>query len=575
MLIHLRRFHNLGRYREIVTVLARHGFGSALEMMQVGRRVPLPGSLLKQAPASHHTPPEHLRLALEELGPTFIKLGQVLSTRPDLLPPAYIAEMSKLRDSVPPSSWEEAREVLLEELGEEPEKVFTSIEPHPLGSASLAQVYAATLEVPDGNPAGREGSGDGSQGKAQTRLEQVVIKVQRPNIQATIAADLEILEDLAALAQHSPIGEVYNPVDVVNEFAYTLRNELDYVREGRNADRFRKNFEGEKYLYIPRVYWEHTTRRVLVMERIYGVKIDDLAGLEASGCDRKQVALHATRFVIKEMLEDGFFHADPHPGNFVVIPCNVIGAMDFGMVGHLSEANRLDLMRLYVAAVNMDIESLVEQLLRMGAVGGKVDRRALVRDVTRFLSHYQGTSLKEFRAREIVDEIVAIAFRHHLRMPGDLWLVAKTMSMLEGMALVLDPDFDIYAVSKPYAERLVKQMWLPSAWLPPILQGLDSWRYILGELPRVGSSMLRGLERGELPFVVKIDPMRETMDRLDRLITRLSFSILIAAFVIGIAFVMPVATGNSLLLALAILGFVAVIMLGVWLIYSVIRSGRS
>ncbi|MCL5997979.1 MAG: AarF/UbiB family protein [Chloroflexi bacterium] len=558
--MNLRRFHNLGRYHEIVTILARHGFGSILEKLQVNRRLSLPIALLKQKPSEHHTPAEHLRLACEELGPTFIKLGQVLSTRPDLLPPDYITELSKLRDNVPPNPWQDVRAILTEEWGKPPEQIFASIDPQPLGAASLAQVYAATLPL-------ESASGEQS-------LRQVVIKVQRPNIRAVIDADLEILEDLAALAQRTPIGEVYNPIDVVGEFAFTLRNELDYWREGRNADRFRRNFADETNLYIPKVYWDHTTRRVLVMERIFGLKIDDLAALDAAGYDRHRVALVAARIVVKEILEDGFFHADPHPGNFLVMPGEVLGAMDFGMVGHLTDANRLDVIRLYVAAVRMDVEGVIEQLLRMGAMTGRVDRHALARDVGRFLDKYQGTSLKDVRAGEVVEEIVGIAFRHHLHMPGDLWLVSKAMVMMEGMGLQLDPSFDIYAISKPFADELVKSLWMPNTWLPSILSSLESWRYLLTELPHASANLLRSLEQGDLPVNIQVQARKETMDRLDRLITRLSLSILIAAFVMGLAMVFPYASSNPVLMTLVVIGFTAVLVLGLWLAVSILRPSR-
>jgi ubiquinone biosynthesis protein len=562
MFANLRRFHNLSRYREIVNTLARHGFGSILEYMKVNRHLSVPSQLFRQNPSLQHSPAQHLRLALEELGPTFIKLGQMLSTRPDLLPPDFITELSKLRDSVPPTPWEEVRAVLMEELGKPPEEIFASIDHlQPLGSASLAQVYAATLR-----------NGTTPTGEEPLPGQQVVLKVQRPNIEATIDSDLEIMDDLATLAQRTPMGEVYNPVEVVAEFAFTLRNELDYRREGHNADHFRTNFADEPKLYIPAVHWRYTTQRVLVMERIHGIKIDDLAALDAAGCNRHELAVCAARVVVKEILQDGFFHADPHPGNFMVMPGNVIGAMDFGMVGHLTDANRLDLIRLYVAAVRQDVDSLVEQLMRMCAVTGRVDRPALSRDVSRFLGKYQGASFKDIRAAEAVQEIVEIAFRHHLHMPGDLWLVSKTMGMMEGMGLQLDPDFDILGVSKPFADALVKELWSPKMWGPGMISGLEAWGHLLTDIPRVGVNLLRSLDRGEVPISMSMDMPKPLMDRVDRLITRLSLSILLAAFIVGIAMVVPIASSNNILLTMAIVGFVAVLALGVWLVISIVRN---
>jgi ubiquinone biosynthesis protein len=262
------RPRHLKRYHQIITVLAQHGFGSALEYLQMHRQISLPKRLLKQDSNARISPAEYLRLALEELGPTFIKLGQALSTRPDLLPVEFISELCKLHDDVPPVPWEAIHASLVEELGEYPEEIFAYIDPDPLASASLAQVHAATLK-------------DGS---------QVVVKVQRPNILSTIETDLEILHDLAVVAQRTTAGQIANSVEIVDDFTYTLFNELDYRREGRNAERFRANFAKETHLYIPKVYWEYSSRRLLVMERIQGIKINDIEALDAAGFDRHQVA---------------------------------------------------------------------------------------------------------------------------------------------------------------------------------------------------------------------------------------------------------------------------------------------
>lgn len=548
----LRHVRNLPRYRRIVTVFARHGFGSAVEYLQLDRYLSLPAAILKQAPAPHVTPAEHLRLALEELGPTFIKFGQVLSTRPDIVPPSFLIELTKLQDTVPPAPWEQVRAVLAEELGQEPEQLFSRIDIQPLGSASLAQVHAATLH-------------DGS---------QVVIKIQRPDVQAAIEPDLDILQDLAALAQRTPAGELYNPVDIVAEFAYTLRNELDYRREGRNADRFRSNFARENYLYIPKVCWDYSTRRVLVMEHIHGIKIDDVEALDAAGYNRQQVTQHAARIIIKEVLIDGFFHADPHPGNLVVMPDEVIGAMDFGMVGRLAQSDRLNLIRLYTVAVRLDAEAVVEQLLRMGAADAQTDCRALETDIARLLDKYYGLPLQEINASQVLNEIMPLAFRHHLRLPPDLWLLGKTLVMMEGVGRRLDPTFDIFEMSKPFVKRLMLDMWMPGTWGPALLTHLEAWGYLLSEAPRTGAALLRNLQQGTLPLNLKIGGNEETLHRVDRMMTRLSLSLLISSLIIGLAFLLPVASGNNIVLALVAMGFLSVLALGVWLLISILRGGR-
>ncbi len=408
-------------------------------------------------------------------------------------------------------------------------------------------------------------SGDGGRG-------------QRLGIERTIETDLEILFDVARhLQERTPLGEIYDLPGIVEEFATTLRAELDFYREGRNADRFRANFADESYLYIPEVYWDLTTRRVLVMERIEGVRIDDVEALDAAGYDRRRVALHATRMIIKEVLEDGFFHADPHPGNFVVMEDEVIGAMDFGMVGYLSRRERADLVRLYIYVVRLDEEGIVEQLIRMGVVGARADRTRLRRDIGRLLRKYQGLPLKAIRAREILQEALPIAFRHRLRLPSELWLLGKTLAMMEGVGMKLYPDFDPFEVSEPYVRRLLLEMVSPAEWGPDVLRGLLDWTYLLGLLPRAGARLLTRVERGELEIGLRHQGLDLLLTRLDRLVNRISLSLLLAALIVGLALLVPafhLAERGDLVTVLVVGGFVGASLLGAWLILSILRSGR-
>lgn len=515
------------RYREIARIFLRHGFGFAIDQLQPGwypfrRILRIPEQ--EKLPTSPNDLAMHFRLALEELGPTFIKFGQILSTRPDLLPPAYIAELSKLQDTVPPTPWDLIRKVIIQELGREPEQEFLTIDPQPMAAASLAQVHAATL------PAGQE----------------VVVKVQRPGIPAVINTDLEILSSLAARAQTTRWGKIYDFISMANDFAFTLKNELDYRREGRNADRFRDNFAGEPHLYIPRVYWEYSSQRVLVLERIHGIKIDDLHALTEAGYDRHRIALHSARVIIKEVLEDGFFHADPHPGNYNVLPGEVIGAMDFGMVGYLRDRDRIDLIRLYLVSVALDADGIVDQLIQMGAARADVDRTGLARDISRLLNKYYALPLKDIRAREVIEEIMPLVFHHHLRLPSDLWLLGKTLAMMEGIGLQLDPEFDVFAVAQPFVQRLILHMVLPnSTWVRTLFLGGANWGELFNRLPRAGNRIMDRIERNE-PFEIHIDDTDRIMDKLDQLFTRLSLSLLVGALIIGVAFLIPYASQNSL-----------------------------
>ncbi len=549
----IRGVRHLRRFQQITQVLVRHGFGELVDLLGATPVFPLV-RILRRQPALG--PPQRLRMALEELGPTFVKLGQVLSTRPDLLPPAYIAELSKLQDAVPPAPWESVRAQLEAELGAPVEEIFATLDPEPLAAASLAQVHAATF--PDGS--------------------EVVVKIQRPNIETTVNVDLDILADVARLLQtRTPLGELYDLPGIVEEFAATLRAELDFYREGHNADRFRANFAEEPYLYIPKVYWDYTTRRVLVLERIRGIKIDDIAALDAAGYDRRRIGVHAARMVIKEVLEDGFFHADPHPGNFFVMPGEVIGAMDFGMVGYLSRRTRTDLIRLYVAAVQLDEEAVVDQLVRMGVVSELVDRIGLQHDIGRLLRKYAGLPLKAIRARDVVEEAIPIAFRHHLRLPSELWLLGKTLAMMEGVGLKLVPDFDMFTFSRPYVRRFMREMASPRTWMPSLVRGVGDLAELLNMLPRVGVQLLARAERGELEISLRHQELGRALVYLDRLVNRLALSILLAALIVGLALLIPafhLAERGGLITALVILGFALASLLGLGLVVSILRSGR-
>lgn len=553
-----RTIRHLRRYQEIAQVFIRHGLGELVDLLELQPYLALPRRLIRRwrEEAPPLGAPQRLRLALEELGPTFIKLGQVLSTRPDLIPPAYIIELTKLQDTVPPEPWEPIQEQIEAELGAPAGELFATIGREPIAAASLAQVHPATLH--DGN--------------------RVVVKVQRPGIEKTIEVDLEILQDIVRLLQgRVALARLYDLPQIARGFATTLRMELDFYREGHNAERFRENFSEDPYLYVPEIHWDFTTRRVLVMERIEGIKIDDVEGLDRSGYDRRRIAANAARMVVKEVLEDGFFHADPHPGNFIVMPGEVIGAMDFGMVGHLSYRIRADLTRLYVAAIQMDEQGLVDQLSRMGATAADVDRIALEHDLARLLRKYYGLPLKAIRAQDVMQDATPVAFRHHLRLPSQLWLLGKTLAMLEGVGLQLDPDFDFIAFSRPYVRRFLLKMVDLRNLGPRLIKTGGDWSDLLGLLPRVGSQLLVQAERGELELALEHKGLDRALNRFDRSANRISLSVLLAALIVGLALIIPafnLAEEVGLATVLVVAGFAGASLLGLWLVFSIWRSRK-
>ncbi|HSQ40157.1 MAG TPA: lipopolysaccharide core heptose(II) kinase RfaY [Anaerolineales bacterium] len=543
-----RPIRHLRRYRYILTVFTRHGFGFALshlptEPLWLRDLYPFP----IQEPASL---PAHFRQALEELGPAFVKLGQMLSTRPDVLPPSYIVELAKLQDNVPPVPWNEIHAVIQTELGALPEKIFGEIDPKPLAAASLAQVHAAKL---------------------LTR-QKVVIKVQRPNILPTIQTDLEIIRDIANYAeQHTPLGRVYNLVEIVEDFADTLHNELNYQSEGRNADRIRENFAQEHCLHIPSVYWEYTTRRVLVMEYIEGIKITDIATLDEAGYDRKKIANNAARMIVKEILEDGFFHADPHPGNLIVMEDEVIGAMDFGMVGYLSDADRTNLIRLYSVAVQMDAKSVTDGLIHIGAAPIDVNRHALSQDIERLLRYYNGLALKDVHVNELMDSLMPLAFEYRLQLPTNFWQLGKTLAMMEGIGYKLAPEFDVFAFSGPYVAKLMLKAALPNRhWIGEITRRGLAWSDLLEELPHIGMLLLDRIEKRD-PIKLSLD--HSNLELLDRMVTRIALSVIVAAMILGLAVLIPATTDTPWIVqAIVILSFVFALVMGGGILVSIVRK---
>jgi len=554
-----RRVRNLRRYREVLQVFLRHGFDNAIQQLGLGPLVALPRRILgaRREEVPLPTAAEHFRLALEELGPTFVKLGQVLSTRPDLLPPEFIAELSKLQDRVPPFPFPLARAQVEASLGKPLEEVFAEFAEEPLAAASLGQVHAARL---------RDGT-------------EVVVKVQRPDIEEVISVDLDILYDVAQLAEErTRVGELYPLREMAEDFAATLRAEMDYRREGRNADRFRENFRGVETVYIPRVYWEHTTGRVLTLERLRGIRIDDLEGMREAGIDPRRVALHSTQLVLKEVFEDGFFHADPHAGNFFVLPGEVIGAMDFGMVGRLDRETKESLLRLFIAAVQFDVAAIVQELDRMGVIGPGVDRAWLRRDLTRVLDRFYGLPLAEMRVQPVMESVLPVAFRHRLRLPGNLWLLGKSLVMMEGLGQKLYPDMDVFAVARPYVQASLRQMASPSAMARRAAGWAQDWASLLASVPEKVPQLLDQAQRGEMELGVRIQGLEDALARLDRLVHRLGTAILIAAFILGLAWLIPPFYPGAwkewgVLVPLS--GFLFASFLGLWWAWVYWRSGRK
>ena len=466
------------------------------------------GLLGHEPRAEPYTQPEHVRLALEQLGATFIKLGQILSTRPDLLAPEYQRELAKLQDAAPPVRGDLMAAAVAAELGRPVDEAFASFELEPLAAASIGQAHAATLH------GGTE----------------VVVKVRRPGVVDEIHQDLEILRNLAVRASRRwDVAADYDIVGLADEFADTLRAELDYLQEGRNAERFAANFAGDDDVHIPRVFWETTTSRVLTLERIRGINVSDLVALDAAAIDRRSLAERATRVIAQMVFEDGVFHADPHPGNFFIEPGGRIGIIDFGMVGEIDDELRRRLGALLLALVRQDPDRITTAVMQLSATQRTATRSALREDLHRLVRRYAGRPVGELPLAELTNQVLGIMRRHHLQLPRELALLVKALAMNEGLASNLEPDLRFGDVLAPYAQRLMAGELSPAALARAIQRaGLEATQLGI-ELPEQLRRLLDLADRDGLELRLRSADVELVMARIERMQQRVVAGLIGAA----------------------------------------------
>lgn len=568
--------HDLGRLHDIASILIRYGFGDMVRRMGLANALERAGRALHWNNAeefAHLPPPARVRRVLEELGPTFVKLGQVLATRVDLFEPEWIAEFGKLQDSAPAAPWADIRQQLCEDLGAQPEGVFAAFNPEPLAAASIAQVHRARLE-------------DGS---------EVVVKVRRPGIRPIIEADLRWLMRLAELAEaESPELRAFHPQEVVRQFTQSLRHELDFAGECRNAERIAENFAGYAdkdmltakasaepapalpIIVIPRVYWQWTGERVCVQEFIDGISGRNLQAVDQAGLDRKIIARRGARAVLKMIVEDGFFHADPHPGNVFYLPGNRIAFIDFGMIGRLTEERRDQLIRLLLGLVKHEPQRVADVMLDWTG-DAAVDEAGLMLEIQTFVDQYHGVALKRLSLGAMFSDLVAILRQHRLALPADLALLVKAFITLEGMGRELDPDFDMAGEAMPLLDQAMRARYTPAAIIKRGWQTAGEALSLLASLPQDISRLLRAARRGRLEIHIDVTHLKRVGNQLDSAANRLVVGIVVAALIIGSSLVMTVPGGPTLLglPVFGLLGFIGAVVGGVWLLLSIWKSSRA
>ena len=550
---------DFGRLYEMGSVLVHYGFGDIAARLGITGALERAGRTFRRGRGQatlHMTSAQRVRRALEDLGPTFVKLGQILSTRVDLFAPEWIAEFEKLQDHAAPVAFDAIHAQLVADLGADPGSVFAELDPVPLAAGSIAQVHCARLQ-------------DGS---------KVVLKVRRPGIEAVIEADLRLLSRLAdAVERESPDLQHFRPRALVRQFAKSLRRELDLRTECRNAGRIAANLGDNAGIVVPQVYWEWTTPRLNVQAYIAGIPGRNLTAVDEAGLDRCLLARRGANAVLQMVLQDGFFHADPHPGNVFYLPDNRLAFIDFGMVGRISQERRNQLAELLYSLAQRDPDRAAELLVEWGSDGARTELQDLSMDLDSFIDEFHGLALEQIEIGHLLGDLTALMREHKLALPPDLALLFKAAISLEGLGRMLDPGFDMVSEARPFLDRIGRQRSSPRAL---VKQGSKSLReaaalalHLPGELRR----LLKAMDKGGIKVHVDVSRLDRSFARMDRAVSRLTMGIVAAAFIIGSSIVMTVRTESTWfgLPLFGLLGFLGACICGIWLLISIARSGRN
>ena len=552
-----RTYRHLHRYRQILGVFFKYGFDDLIERLKIDQYIKLGLQMISRRTGAiqKHTRAERIRMSMEELGPTYVKLGQLLSTRTDLIPIEFIEEFSKLQEHVPPFPFREVKKVLERELQRPMESVFSFFDEVPIASASIGQVHLA--HDPDG--------------------ERLAVKVQRPGVRKTIEADLEIMLHLAMLMERN-IEEValHRPVAIVGEFARALEKELDYSHEAVNIERFARQFFEDPTIYVPKVYRDFSTDRVLTMEFISGIRVTEMQQLEAASADKRRIVERGADLFLRQIFDHRFFHADPHPGNIRVLADDVICLLDFGMMGTVDRFNKQNFVELIYGVVRRDEVRTTQVLLRLTSWEEEPEIRLLERDVSDLMGQYLYRPLKHIEIGKLLQQLLELTSVYHLRIPPDIFLMLKALSTIEGIARMLHPEFDMVAQIAPFIQREKMARYQPRRLAEELVALSSEWLHFADQFPRDVLDVTRLIKRQRFSIRFEHHGLENLIETHDRISNKLSFAIIIAALIIGssiivIAKIPPLLYGISLI---GIVIFIAAVVLGIWLIFAIIRRGR-
>jgi ubiquinone biosynthesis protein len=494
-------------------------------------------------------------MVLEELGPTFIKLGQILSTRPDLIPLKYATELSKLQDSVPAFGYDDVGRIIQSQIGKPPEEIFMRFEKRPLAAASIGQVHKAQLN-------------DG---------EEVVVKVQRPGIRRTLEVDLEIMFHLAGLMEkHLEEVELQRPTKILEEFAASLERELNYLYEASNIENFSRQYMDDETVYVPKVFRDLSRERILTMEYIDGIKASKIDLLRRAGYDPREITRRGATLMMKQIFVNGFFHADPHPGNVFVLPNNVVCYLDFGMMGRISRQEREDFSDLVMQLSRRDEKKAMHALLKLTDFQQEPDKNKLERDLAEFIGQHLYLPLGEIRFGRLLQRLIEILTRHGLRLKPDLFLMMKALSAVEGLGQLLDADFELMEHAKPFVRDVYLARVNPKRIAGDMLESGAEFLSLLKEIPREVRAMLRQAKEGKVKIEFEHHGLEPVLYTHDRTSNRIAFAIVLAALIVGSSLItlsdIPPKWHEIPIIGLA--GFITAGVMGFWLLISILRRGK-
>ena len=554
-----QKIRDIRRFNQILRILTKHGFGFAIQQLHLERHV-IGRGVIKIRMLKRFTEPQEsrsvrLRKVLEELGPTFIKLGQILSVRPDLVPIDLCDELSKLQDQVPPFDYGDIKKQIKESLGSYPEELFSAFNSTPIAAASLGQAHQARLKTG----------------------EDVVVKVQRPDIRRTIETDIDILYTLAQLAgRYMADIKVFDPNSIVNEFSKVITKEIDFTHEAHNIDKFCKNFKDSVTVRIPKVFWEYTRSKVITTEEIKGIRLNDYLNQPHSSEEKRTVALNGANAILQQIFVDGFFHADPHPGNIFILPDNTIAFVDFGIVGRLDEDSRDAIVSLLIAVSMKNARGIIKALESLGAFTEEVPIRSFKHDINDFMERYYDIPLKQIEISTVLQQAIDSMLRYKLKIPHQFHILFKAITTIDGVARQLDPEFNTISHTRPFVEKLVRERHDPSRMLKDAALYSSELLDIIKIIPRDAYEILKKIKTGRLKIEFEHQGLSKFISEMDKSSNRVSFSLVISALIIGSSLIIMANKGPLVygFPVLGILGFIFAGILGLGLAIAILRSGR-